>query len=105
MISGRLTFRPNRADGSRQLGASPPTLKKLSENGRNALCLKEVEAKEFSTEHRHGSRRHDPHQGPTQAVADDLGGPRRTLAADRADPQGVLAPEGHRTPRRQLEED
>jgi transposase len=58
------------------------SIKKLSENGRNAFCSKEVGAKTFAIEHRHGSRCHDPHQGPTQAAADDLGDPRRTLAAD-----------------------
>ena len=41
----------------------------------------------------------------TQAAGHDLGGPRRVVAADRADPQGVLAQEGHRPPAGQLAAD
>ena len=54
---------------------------------------------------RNRSRSHGPPKAATQAAGHDLGGPRRAVAADRADPQGVLAQEAHRPPRRQLAED
>src|SRR5262249_23155230 len=41
-------------------------------------------------------RSHDdgPREVATRPPGDDLGGPRRVVEADRADPQGVLAPQG-----------
>jgi hypothetical protein len=80
-------------------------IKKLSENDRNELCLKEVRARQFATEHRPRSYRHGPNQVFNQALTDDLGDSRRTLVSDRAHPQGVLAHEAHRPQGRQLEED
>src|ERR1700677_1119833 len=79
--------------------------KKLSENGWNALCLKEFVARQVVTTPCHRSRCHGPPQDSNQAASHDLGDSRRTLAADRAHPQGVLAQEAHRSPRRQLAED
>jgi hypothetical protein len=50
-------------------------------------------------------RSHD--DGPQEVSAcppgDDLGGPRRAVGADRADPQGVLAPQGLRAAAGELE--
>jgi hypothetical protein len=50
--------------------------KKLSENGWNTLCVKEVVARHLITAHRNRSPSHDPPQARTQAAGHDLGDPR-----------------------------
>jgi hypothetical protein len=62
-----------------------------------------VESRRLRMMHQEPS--HGPPKSPPRAAGHDLGGPRRVVAADRADLQGVLAQEGHRAPCRQLAED
>jgi hypothetical protein len=45
-----------------------------------------------------GSPHHETPQVEAEAAGHDLGDPRCAVAADRADPRGVLAPQGHRPP-------
>jgi hypothetical protein len=52
------------------------TAKKLSENGWNTLCVKEVVARHLITAHRNRSPSHDPPQARTQAAGHDPGDPR-----------------------------
>jgi hypothetical protein len=80
-------------------------IKKLSENVGNTFCTKEVIAKRPTPYRRNRRPTDGPPQTSTQAPGHHLGDPRRTLAADRADAQGVLAQEDLRPTRRQLAED
>jgi hypothetical protein len=53
----------------------------------------------------HRARHRSQSDGPPQAARHDLGDPRPVVGADPPDPQGVLAPQAHRTPAGPLEED
>jgi hypothetical protein len=83
----------------------PDFVKKLSENRRNVLCVKEIESRLTTPESRIRSHSHGTPQSATQAAGHDLGGPRRVVEADRADPQGLLAPQAHGSAAGPLEED
>ena len=78
----------------------------ISENHQNTFCWKELVASSYHFR----AQQQEPsvmarRKLSTQAAGYDLGDPRRVMAADRADPQGVLAQEAHWTPGRQLAED
>ena len=57
--------------------------------------MKEVASSRHTAGRPPRSRDDGPQEVPAGAPGDDLGGPRRAVAADRADPQGVLAEEAH----------
>ena len=72
---------------------------------RNALCLKEVVSNRPPPGVASGAATMVRRKSRRKPLGDDLGGPRRVVGEDRADPRGVLAQEADRTPRRQLADD
>jgi hypothetical protein len=101
-LDARLLKNPIYAAARPKEAADP---KKLSENRRNTACMREVVSNRAVSECRLRSHDHGPPKSPSRAAGHHLGDPRRVVGADRADPQGILAQEAHRTPRRPVAED